>query len=43
MASVDLRTFEITGEVDQREILEALNWAQENREALLKAFEELKG
>lgn len=43
MASVDLRSFEIIGAVDRREISEALNWAQENREALLKAFEELKG
>lgn len=42
MASVDLGSFEIIGDVERREVLEAMNWAQENREALLKAFEELK-
>ncbi|MBP7632916.1 DUF4160 domain-containing protein [Candidatus Ozemobacteraceae bacterium] len=42
MASVDLGTFEIIGDVERREVLEAMNWAQENRETLLKVFEELK-
>jgi len=41
--SVDLGSFEILGDVERREIAEALNWARENRERLLRAFEELKG
>ncbi|HEY9071216.1 MAG TPA: hypothetical protein VIV61_13240 [Candidatus Ozemobacteraceae bacterium] len=42
MASVDLGSFEITGDVERREIAEAMNWARENRDGLVKAFEELK-
>jgi hypothetical protein len=41
-AWVDIRTLEIVGRVDRREIDEALEWAARNQESLLKSFEEYR-